>query len=63
MSTPLSPHPETSRDPEDLSRLVELVLQLQVSVLKKERFVSVLGADAVDSCVQPLTCLHEYNKQ
>ena len=50
MSIPLSPHPETSLDPENTLTLGELLLQLQVRVLKKERFVSVLGEQAVDSC-------------
>jgi hypothetical protein len=49
MSTPLSPHPETSLDPENALTQGELLSQLQVRVLKKERFVSVLGAHAVDS--------------
>ena len=50
MSIPLSPHPETSLDPENTLTLGELLLQLQVRVLKKERLVSVLGAQTVDSC-------------
>ena len=49
MSIPLSPHPETSLDPENTLTPGELLSQLQVSVLKKERFASVLGAHTVDS--------------
>ena len=49
MSTPLSPHPETSLDVENALTPGELLSQLQVRVLQKERFVSVLGEDTVDS--------------
>jgi hypothetical protein len=49
MSIPLSPQPKTSLDPENALTPGELLSQLQVSVLKKERFASVLGAQAVDS--------------
>jgi hypothetical protein len=49
MSAPLSPHPETSLDPENALTPGKLSSQLLVRVLKKERFVSVLGADKVDS--------------
>ena len=49
MSTPLSPHPKTSLDVENVLTPGELLSQLQVRVLQKERFVSVLGEASVDS--------------
>jgi hypothetical protein len=49
MSTPLSPNPEASIDPQNALTPGEQLSQLQVMVLKKERFVSVLGAHTADS--------------
>jgi hypothetical protein len=43
MSIPLSPYPETSVEPDNMLTPGEQLSQLQVTLLKKERFASVLG--------------------
>jgi predicted metalloenzyme YecM len=49
MSITLSPYPETSVEPENMLTPGEQLSQLQVTLLKKERFASVLGVQTVDS--------------
>jgi hypothetical protein len=49
MSLSPPPLPETSLDPRNVLTPGQQLSQLQVSVLKKERFASVLGAHTVDS--------------